>query len=561
MNTLTDPAKQALEKAHHAVNQGEMVEARHWAEKASNLAPEQEEPWLILAGVSEPPEDIYYLKRALEINPSSQAARKGMHWAVQRNRKRNSPGGGGAASNHARDLQEDNALYERWNLVVHHWWLILLIMIIAGFVGWGASYIKSEEYESNATVMIRSQRVFGAIGEEATQFNAQDAKILGEAMVSFFRSRPVAERVVETLHLDEEKPITEPIKRLRHDVKKLLGRLKNFALHGYNLEADPYEAAIESYRKNIVAAPIYQSSLLIIQSRAGDPETAAAIANLSVSTFIDYANSLYDTETGERKIYLDQQLEVARVKKEQARLDLLKFQQENHIPNLEGEINTRLGYLLQLEQELYSLDGEISSINTQLDMIRMQLESESSTQETHQESTSEFNETAKISSRSSGNSQENRSGDTETNVITTETNPLYLGLREEQLLLERTLPDLQVQRTFVKTALDLEWKYLDDLTTISSTLKQLEQDFTWASDFYNNLRMEHELVLLKMAYPIEEVRQIDVATPALYPRHPIRILYLGVGAVIGLFGGILLVILLDIWEQRKDSLLLIFRKK
>ena len=242
-------------------------------------------------------------------------------------------------------------------------------------------------------------------------------------------------------------------------------------------------------------------------------------------------------------------------------IDLLNFQQENHIPNLEEEINARLGYLLQLEQELYSMDGEISSINTQLDMIWTQLESESSTQETHQESSSELKETASISSRVSGNSQENRSGDTETNVIITETNPLYLSLREEQLLLERTLPDLQLRRTFVKTALDLERNYLDDLTTISSTLMQLEQDFTWASDFYNNLRMEHELILLKMAFPIEEVRQIDVATPALYPRRPIRILYLGVGAVIGLFSGILLVILLDILKQRKNSPLLIFRKK
>ncbi len=52
-------------------------------------------------------------------------------------------------SNDARDPQEGNALYERWNLVVRHWWLILLIMIIAGFVGWGASYIKSEDTESN----------------------------------------------------------------------------------------------------------------------------------------------------------------------------------------------------------------------------------------------------------------------------------------------------------------------------------------------------------------------------------------------------------------------------
>ncbi len=68
---------------------GELQRARRLALKAVKLAPDYEEPWLYLASVSSPEASISYLKRALEINPASIQAKKGMHWAIQRFRKLN----------------------------------------------------------------------------------------------------------------------------------------------------------------------------------------------------------------------------------------------------------------------------------------------------------------------------------------------------------------------------------------------------------------------------------------------------------------------------------------
>ena len=66
------------------MQQGDRQAARRWAEKAAMLAPEAEEPWLILAALANPRASVKYLERALKINPQSQRARKGMHWAVER---------------------------------------------------------------------------------------------------------------------------------------------------------------------------------------------------------------------------------------------------------------------------------------------------------------------------------------------------------------------------------------------------------------------------------------------------------------------------------------------
>jgi lipoprotein-anchoring transpeptidase ErfK/SrfK len=82
-----DPASLALHNARRALQSGNQLEARRWAQRAAALAPQSEEPWLLLAALGgEPRASLAYLKRALEINPESQRARKGMHWAVSRQR-------------------------------------------------------------------------------------------------------------------------------------------------------------------------------------------------------------------------------------------------------------------------------------------------------------------------------------------------------------------------------------------------------------------------------------------------------------------------------------------
>jgi lipoprotein-anchoring transpeptidase ErfK/SrfK len=86
--TLDQSRYQAiLQNSRNALRQGDLAAASSWAQQAAVLAPDQEDPWLILAAVADPRASIVYLNRALDINPKSERARKGMQWAVQRYRK------------------------------------------------------------------------------------------------------------------------------------------------------------------------------------------------------------------------------------------------------------------------------------------------------------------------------------------------------------------------------------------------------------------------------------------------------------------------------------------
>jgi len=84
MNTNLSQAQQALQYAYDALRGGDQKVARRWAGQAAKLAPQLEDPWLILASVSEPNDSIKYLETALQINPDSPRARKGMAWAQKR---------------------------------------------------------------------------------------------------------------------------------------------------------------------------------------------------------------------------------------------------------------------------------------------------------------------------------------------------------------------------------------------------------------------------------------------------------------------------------------------
>ncbi|KAF0107713.1 MAG: hypothetical protein FD146_1344, partial [Anaerolineaceae bacterium] len=84
MNPDPSAARQSIRNAWQAIRQGDSGAARRWAEMAAALAPDLEEPWLILAGLAAPRESVEFLERALKINPASERARQAMRWAARR---------------------------------------------------------------------------------------------------------------------------------------------------------------------------------------------------------------------------------------------------------------------------------------------------------------------------------------------------------------------------------------------------------------------------------------------------------------------------------------------
>lgn len=91
MTPNSSEAQKSIQDGYQALLRGDRSKARRHAQQAARLAPDLEEPWLLLAALSTPEASLEYLNRALEINPGSKRARQGMHWAIQRLRENPPP--------------------------------------------------------------------------------------------------------------------------------------------------------------------------------------------------------------------------------------------------------------------------------------------------------------------------------------------------------------------------------------------------------------------------------------------------------------------------------------
>lgn len=124
MNFTPPSAKQAIQNAYQALRKGDRQLARRWAEQAAALAPQSEEPWLLLAAASRPQTCLQYLQRALQVNPESRRAQADIEQTRQYLQQ--------AASQREGEAKRRTAATRRMAL-----WALFLALVFLGATVWG----------------------------------------------------------------------------------------------------------------------------------------------------------------------------------------------------------------------------------------------------------------------------------------------------------------------------------------------------------------------------------------------------------------------------------------
>jgi hypothetical protein len=86
MGAEPDETHKIIQTALEALRGGDKAGAQRLAQQATLQAPESESAWLILAAMASPAESLAYIRKALELNPESKAARGALDWALGRQR-------------------------------------------------------------------------------------------------------------------------------------------------------------------------------------------------------------------------------------------------------------------------------------------------------------------------------------------------------------------------------------------------------------------------------------------------------------------------------------------
>ena len=85
MNNQLTEARELIARARESLRRGDKPSARQLGERAAVLAPGMEDVWLVLTASDPDPEDsLAYARKALQINPQSERARRAVEWATGR---------------------------------------------------------------------------------------------------------------------------------------------------------------------------------------------------------------------------------------------------------------------------------------------------------------------------------------------------------------------------------------------------------------------------------------------------------------------------------------------
>ena len=93
MNSDITAAQLLIQAAMQALKKGDRLRARRYAEQATVLAPQIEQPWLILGYLADSPSAQYYLERALQVDPTSQQALAALAWLKEKSVQKTEPAG------------------------------------------------------------------------------------------------------------------------------------------------------------------------------------------------------------------------------------------------------------------------------------------------------------------------------------------------------------------------------------------------------------------------------------------------------------------------------------
>ena len=151
---------QAIQNAYKALQNGDNLTARRWAERAAQLAPDMEEPWLILASIASPHASLAYLEQALKINPNNRRASIGLSWAQDRLRRQTPIASQPAAPAHpavvapirARRRRQRSSSSTLLMLIGSLMALMLMIFLVgATWMAWPGHFSKVEAFISGST--------------------------------------------------------------------------------------------------------------------------------------------------------------------------------------------------------------------------------------------------------------------------------------------------------------------------------------------------------------------------------------------------------------------------
>lgn len=429
-------------------------------------------------------------------------------------------------------------------------------------VGLAITYVISAKYVATTKVIVRPQETTGPA-------LALRTKEMDVTYAQFFKSQAAAEKAVDLLKLDAEED-TKPglLPQLKRAVSDLFVKARSFLLYGQYVEGDRRSQAIGQVQKSVSATVVRDSYVIQVDVAARTGTLAANIANAMATVFVDYARDKETAEASTYRRFMEQRVRVAEetLKRAQAALQQYKSQQE--ISALDEETKQKIAALVQAETALNDAKSRVKEAEAKLSRAKVQLTnvsqfissttttastardvgSQAQTSVGTEESTTRSSEettrrTGRVTAEQSTDLRTEQEGKSTSETLSP--NPVHQRLRENMHLFQQELDALGVREAELAATIERLKGELASSPEKEARLIELTVRATAAQNTYLKQRAEYEDAVLAEAKQINQIRVLERATPPLYPKSPIKLLYLAIPGLVALLAGTGLAFLLE----------------
>lgn len=407
-------------------------------------------------------------------------------------------------------------------VLMKHWRLIVIASLLAAVVAYGSSFLLTPSYSATGRVLVRARetRFLTSTGQDLkTQPGALDSnlvKSLTQTNSSLIKGRSVAEEIVRELQLDRARPVDDSfLGRIRSFVKQVRNVVTAYVRFGFYQEpASPFDAAVSDVIDNLQVNPIKDSYLIEVKASADDPRLAAGIADAAARALVRLSEERFAQDAATHRDFLKGQVDTSRAEVNRLQAAIRSYKEKQGIVDVTEELKLNAGSNESLRVDLRSAEAELAAARAQFDVLDERLRSQSATE-------------ASTSTIQTGRSS--------TTTSSTSPNRVYQDLLVKRAEIEAQIASLDAKTTTLRTDLQARANVLPEQ---EATLREFERELAAADETFKYVKTNYDMAAINSQEGAVEVSQTDLASVPLYPERPVRYLFVLLGLILGLLGGL-----------------------
>lgn len=264
------------------------------------------------------------------------------------------------------ELMDDSfTLTDLLRIISKHKWTLLLVIVLGAGIAAIATLMRTPTYRASVVIQIdrAAARIVSFKNDVDSQEGYYDERSVLATQYELLRSRSLAERVIDELHLDQSKaPSSDVVGNIESDPetplesasgaqaadKGTLERIRSQLASGYNKLTKPSvtsgevlgrERVISAFLRAMTVEPVKNSRLVKLHIENNDADLAARIANATAQAYVAMGLERRFDASSYAKSFLEDQIKQTKAKLEDSERKLNDYAKSKEILTLDEKTN------------------------------------------------------------------------------------------------------------------------------------------------------------------------------------------------------------------------------